>query len=203
MKFILPDLPYDYKALEPYFDEKTMMIHHSKHHAGYTNNLNLALEPHAELHAFSIEHLLKNLERLPESIQTTVKNNGGGFYNHSLFWTFLSPRGGGKPEGKCLEAIEATFQSFEQFVSDFKQAALRHFGSGWTWLVISDGNLEIMSTANQDSPISDGKEVLLGVDVWEHAYYIKYQNRRAEFLDAFFEIVNWETVAKRFEENLS
>ena len=179
-----------------------MIIHHSIHHAGYTNNLNLALEPHVALHSLSIEELLKNLEGLPEAIQTTVKNNGGGFYNHSLFWTFLSPRGGGKPDGKLLEALEASFNSFEQFVSDFKRIALKHFGSGWTWLVISDGKLEILSTPNQDSPISDGKEVLLGIDVWEHAYYIKYQNRRAEFLDAFFEIINWETVAERYKKNV-
>jgi len=199
MKFILPDLPYDYVALEPHFDEKTMLIHHSKHHAGYTNNLNAALEPYPALQSLTIEELLKRIDTLPKDIQNAVRNNGGGFYNHSLFWTFLSPNGGGKPEGKLLDALESTFNSFDDFASAFKQVALKHFGSGWAWLVMNDGKLEITHTANQETPISEGKEILLGVDVWEHAYYLKYQNRRAEFLDAFFEVINWNTVSKRYE----
>ncbi len=196
MKFILPELPYAYDALEPYFDKMTMEIHHSKHHAAYTNNLNNALEGRGI--EGSIEDILKNLDALPADIKQAVINNGGGFYNHGLFWKFLSPNGGGAPTGALLEAIEKTFGSFEAFKEKFSAAAATRFGSGWAWLTIQNGALEVSSSANQDSPISQGKEVLLGLDVWEHAYYLKFQNRRPDYIQAFWNVVNWEEVASRF-----
>lgn len=198
MTFTLPELSYSYDALEPHFDARTMEIHHTKHHAGYTTNLNGALEgKHIDK---SIEELLRNLDEVPDDIRGAVRNNGGGYYNHMLFWTFLSPEGGGEPEGELAVAIKDAFGSFEAFKEAFSTAAKTRFGSGWAWLVIQDGKLEVVSTANQDSPLSDGKEVLLGLDVWEHAYYLNYQNRRPDYVAAFWNLINWDVVAKRYNE---
>lgn len=196
MSYQLPDLPYAYNALEPHFDEQTMRIHHDKHHAGYTNNLNAALE--GVEHPNDIVELLQNLDKLPEKVQTAVRNNGGGFYNHSVFWEVLSPDSTGQPEGEIKAAIESTFGSFDAFKEQFSTAAKTRFGSGWAWLTLADGKLEVCSTANQDSPVSDGKHVLLGLDVWEHAYYLKYQNKRPDYVAAFWNIVNWVEVNKRY-----
>ncbi|PKM56844.1 MAG: superoxide dismutase [Firmicutes bacterium HGW-Firmicutes-3] len=197
MSFQLPELPYRYDALEPHFDAMTMEIHHSKHHAAYTNNLNTALEGQGIDQ--SIEEILASLNNLPVDIQTAVRNNGGGFYNHSLFWKGLSPDGGGNPSGALAEAIETTFGSFEAMKEAFNKAAATRFGSGWAWLTLSGGKLEISSTPNQDSPISEGKQPILILDVWEHAYYLKYQNRRPDYIQAFWELVNWEEANQRFE----
>ncbi len=198
MKFQLPNLTYAYDALEPHFDKQTMEIHHTKHHAGYTNNLNAALE--GKSIDLSIEAILKDLKAIPEDIRVAVRNNGGGFYNHALFWTLLSPNGGGEPKGDLKEAIVKQFDSFEAFKERFNTAAGKRFGSGWAWLTIQNGTLNIESTANQDSPLSEGKEVLLGLDVWEHAYYLKYQNKRPDYIKAFWNVVNWDEVEKRFEQ---
>lgn len=198
MAFELPKLPYSYDALEPHFDARTMEIHHTKHHAGYTAKLNAALDG-KDIND-PIEVLLKDLDRLPEAIRTAVRNNGGGFYNHKLFWTFLSPDGGGEPSGALAEAIKADFGSFDAFKEAFNDAAKTRFGSGWAWLVIKDGKLHVTSTANQDSPVSDGQEVLLGLDVWEHAYYLHYQNRRPDYVAAFWNIINWDVVAERYNQ---
>ncbi|GAU76016.1 superoxide dismutase [Fusibacter sp. 3D3] len=198
MKFQLPNLTYAYDALEPHFDKQTMEIHHTKHHAGYTNNLNAALE--GKDIDLSIEAILKGLEAIPEDVRVAVRNNGGGFYNHSLFWTLLSPNGGGEPKGKLKEALVKQFGSFETFKENFNEAAAKRFGSGWAWLTIKDGVLGIESTANQDSPLSDGKDVLLGLDVWEHAYYLKFQNKRPDYISAFWHLVNWDEVESRFEQ---
>lgn len=198
MAFELPKLPYSYDALEPHFDARTMEIHHTKHHAGYTAKLNAALDG-KDIND-PIEVLLKDLDRLPEAIRTAVRNNGGGFYNHKLFWTFLSPDGGGEPSGALAEAIKADFGSFDAFKESFNNAAKTRFGSGWAWLVIKDGKLHVTSTANQDSPLSDGTEVLLGLDVWEHAYYLHYQNRRPDYVAAFWNIINWDVVAERYNQ---
>jgi Fe-Mn family superoxide dismutase len=198
MKFVLPTLNYAYDALEPHIDAKTMEVHHSKHHAAYTNNLNAALESYPELQEKTIEALLQGLDQLPEAIRGAVRNNGGGYYNHKLFWEFISPQGGGAPKGALLEAINRDFGSFDSFKETFKAAALKQFGSGWAWLIAEGDKLQVVSTPNQDSPVSDGKKILLGVDVWEHAYYLKYQNRRAEYLDSFFEVVDWDRVALNF-----
>lgn len=198
MSYQLPELPYAYDALEPHFDARTMEIHHSKHHAAYTNNLNAALEGR-DINK-SIEALLKNLSDLPADIQTVVRNNGGGFYNHSLFWKGLSLGGSPVPVGDLATAIVNEFGAFDTFKEQFNKAAATRFGSGWAWLVVEGGKLSVVSTANQDSPISDGKEVILGLDVWEHAYYLKYQNRRPDYIQAFWNVVNWEEAAKRFDE---
>lgn len=198
MTFKLPKLDYAYDALEPHFDAMTMEIHHSKHHAGYTNKLNKALE--GSNLSFNIEELLQKLDELPAEIQVAVRNNGGGYYNHQLFWKFLSPNGGGEPSGELAEALNQTFGSFEAFKEAFNTAAKTQFGSGWAWLVFSDGQLEVVSTPNQDSPISEGKDVLLGLDVWEHAYYLKYQNRRPDYINAFWNIVNWKVVEERYQD---
>lgn len=198
MKFELPKLDYAYNALEPNFDEMTMEIHYSKHHNGYTNKLNAAIEG-VEVPA-TIEEMLKDLSALPETIQTAVRNNGGGYYNHKLFWKNLSPDGGGKPEGELLDKIVQTFGSFEKFQEKFNTAAKTRFGSGWAWLVIKNGELEVVSTANQDSPLSDGFEVLLALDVWEHAYYLKYQNRRPDYVSAFWNVINWKEVTQRYNQ---
>ncbi len=198
MTFKLPKLDYAYDALEPHFDAMTMEIHHSKHHAGYTNKLNKALE--GSNLSFNIEELLQKLDELPAEIQVAVRNNGGGYYNHQLFWKFLSPNGGGEPSGELAEALNQTFGSFEAFKEAFNTAAKTQFGSGWAWLVLSDGQLEVLSTPNQDSPISEGKDVLLGLDVWEHAYYLKYQNRRPDYINAFWNIVNWKVVEERYQD---
>lgn len=197
MTFALPKLDYAYDALEPHFDAMTMEIHHSKHHAGYTNNLNKALE--GSKLSFTIEELLQQLNELPAEIQIAVRNNGGGYYNHKLFWKFLSPNGGGEPSGELRQALEKTFGSFEAFKEAFNTSAKTRFGSGWAWLVISNGKLEVVSTPNQDSPVSEGKDVLLGLDVWEHAYYLKYQNRRPDYINAFWNVVNWKAVEERYQ----
>jgi Fe-Mn family superoxide dismutase len=200
MAFELPALPYDHDALEPYIDAKTMEIHHGKHHAAYTNNLNAALEKHSELFDKSIEDILKDLSAVPEDIRTAVRNNGGGFFNHDLFWQVMGPNAGGQPQGAFATAIDAAFGNFDKFKETFTKAGVTRFGSGWAWLCAkSDGGLEVMSTPNQDSPISDGKTAILGLDVWEHAYYLKYQNRRPEYIENWWNVVNWTEVARRFD----
>ncbi|EZP76160.1 manganese superoxide dismutase [Parageobacillus genomosp. 1] len=200
MAFELPQLPYAYDALEPHIDKETMNIHHTKHHNTYVTNLNAALEGHADLQNKSLEELLSNLEALPESIRTAVRNNGGGHANHSLFWTILSPNGGGEPTGELADAINKKFGGFAAFKEEFTKAATTRFGSGWAWLVVNNGELEVTSTPNQDSPLMEGKTPILGLDVWEHAYYLKYQNRRPEYIAAFWNIVNWDEVARRYSE---
>ncbi len=199
MSFQLPELAYSYDALEPHIDARTMEIHHSKHHAGYVNKLNAALEGHEELQGKSIEELLADLNAIPESIRTAVRNSGGGHSNHTLFWSIMSPNGGGEPSGALKDAIEAGFGDFDSFKDLFSKTAATRFGSGWAWLVKeSDGSLAVLSTANQDSPISSGKTPVLGLDVWEHAYYLKYQNRRADYISAWWNVVHWEEVARLF-----
>ncbi|MGG3735318.1 superoxide dismutase SodA [Heyndrickxia coagulans] len=199
MTYTLPKLPYAYDALEPYIDKETMNIHHTKHHNTYVTNLNKALEGHDDLASKSVEDLISDLNAVPEEIRTAVRNNGGGHANHSLFWTLLSPNGGGEPKGALLDAINSKFGSFEKFKEQFAAAAAGRFGSGWAWLVVHNGELEIMSTPNQDSPLSEGKKPVLGLDVWEHAYYLKYQNRRPEYISAFWNVVNWDEVEKLYE----
>ncbi|NCU18744.1 superoxide dismutase SodA [Pallidibacillus pasinlerensis] len=197
MAFELPKLPYEYDALEPHFDKETMNIHHTKHHNTYVTNLNNAVEG-TEFANKSVEELIANLDAIPENIRTAVRNNGGGHANHSLFWEILSPNGGGEPTGELAEAINAKFGSFEAFKEEFTKAATTRFGSGWAWLVVNNGELEVTSTPNQDSPIMEGKTPILGLDVWEHAYYLKYQNRRPDYIGAFWNVVNWDEVAKRY-----
>ncbi|MFO8042595.1 MAG: superoxide dismutase [Alkalispirochaeta sp.] len=197
MAFTTPDLPYAYNALEPHIDEATMKVHHDKHHVGYTTKLNAAVEG-TEYEKMDAEELVAKVNSLPDNIKTAVRNAGGGHVNHSLFWTIMSPNGGGAPSGELADAINAAFGSFDAFKEQFDAAAKGRFGSGWAWLVVNNGKLEIMSTPNQDSPLSDGKTPILGLDVWEHAYYLKYQNRRAEYIQAFFNVVNWDQVAKNF-----
>lgn len=199
MAYQLPELPYAYDALEPHFDKETMNIHHTKHHNTYVTNVNNALEGHAELANKSVEELIANLDAVPEGIRTAVRNNGGGHANHSLFWQLLSPNGGGQPTGALAEAIDKKFGSFDAFKEEFTKAATTRFGSGWAWLVDNNGELEVTSTPNQDSPIMEGKKPLLGLDVWEHAYYLHYQNRRPDYISAFWNVVNWDEVQKRFE----
>jgi Fe-Mn family superoxide dismutase len=200
MAFTLPDLPYAHNALEPHIDEETMKIHHGKHHNTYVTKLNDALEGHSDLQSKSIEDLLTDLNSLPESVRGPVRNNGGGHYNHTLFWKLMSPDGGGTPSGDVASAIDSAFGSFDKFKEEFKNAALTRFGSGWAWLVVNGGKLEITSTPNQDTPISEGKTPLLGVDVWEHAYYLKYQNKRPDYVEAFFNVIDWNEVEKRYQE---
>lgn len=197
--YSLPELPYAYDALEPTIDKETMNIHHTKHHNAYVTNLNAALEGQSELQGKSIEDLISNLDAVPEDIRGAVRNNGGGHANHSLFWKVLSPNGGGTPTGELAEKIDAKFGSFDAFKAEFEKAALTRFGSGWSWLVLNNGELEVMSTPNQDSPIMEGKTPLLGLDVWEHAYYLKYQNRRPEYAGAFWDKVNWDQVVKNYK----
>lgn len=198
-KFELPPLPYAHNALEPHIDAQTMEIHHGKHHATYVNNLNAALEGHDDLASKSIEELISNMDAIPESIRTAVRNNGGGHANHSLFWQIMSPNGGGNPTGAIADEINKAFGSFEAFKEEFTKAALGRFGSGWAWLVDNNGKLEVMSTPNQDNPLMEGKTPLLGIDVWEHAYYLKYQNRRPDYVNAFFNVINWDEVNKRLQ----
>ncbi|MFN2168619.1 MAG: superoxide dismutase [Anaerolineae bacterium] len=194
----LPPLPFAYDALEPYIDTQTMQIHHDKHHAGYTNNLNKAVAGTAHENT-PVEQLLANLDSVPESIRTTVRNNGGGYVNHSLFWTVMGPNAGGAPSGGLASAIDAAFGSFEDFKTKFGAAAGGRFGSGWAWLVVKpNGSLDVYSTANQDSPYMQGDTPILGLDVWEHAYYLKYQNRRPEYVTNWWSVVNWDAVAKNF-----
>ncbi|MFA9559371.1 superoxide dismutase [Evansella sp. AB-rgal1] len=197
MAFTLPELPYAHNALEPHIDETTMKIHHGKHHNTYVTKLNDALEG-TDFQGKSLEELLTNLDALPESIRGAVRNNGGGHYNHTLFWEIMVPNGGGAPTGELASAIDEAFGSFDKFKEEFKNAALTRFGSGWSWLVVDSGKLSVTSTPNQDTPIMEGKTAILGVDVWEHAYYLKYQNLRPDYVDAFFNVVNWDEVAKRF-----
>lgn len=197
--FKLPELNYSYDALEPHIDARTMEIHHTKHHQAYIDNVNKALEGQEKLKELSVEELLKSLNEVPEAIRTAVRNNGGGHYNHSLFWELMSPNGGGKPEGELARKIDEDLGGFEKFKDDFKKAALGRFGSGWAWLVLDGDKLAVVSTPNQDNPISEGKKPLLGIDVWEHAYYLKYQNKRADYIDAFWNVVDW----KKVEENLN
>ena len=194
MSYTLPDLPYAYDALEPYIDEETMHLHHDKHHNTYVTNLNAAIEKHPELGEKSVEELLADFDSVPEDIKTAVRNNGGGHANHSFFWEILAPNDGGEPTGAIKEAIEETFGSFADFKEEFKTAATGRFGSGWAWLVIKDGKLAITSTANQDSPLMDGQTPVLGLDVWEHAYYLKYKNVRPDYINAFWSVVNWDKV---------
>lgn len=199
-KFELPELPYAYDALEPTIDKETMNIHHTKHHNGYVTKLNNALEGHADLQDKSLEELLSNnLSVVPEDIRTAVRRNGGGHANHSLFWTIMSPNGGGEPTGDLATQINDTFGGFDQFKEKFEETAKGRFGSGWAWLVVNNGNLEVIDTLNQDSPIMEGKTPILGLDVWEHAYYLNYQNRRPDYVSAFWNVVNWDEVAKRFD----
>ena len=200
-KHTLPPLPYDYAALEPHIDALTMQIHHDKHHQAYVNNLNAALDKHPELYEKTLEELLRGINGVPEDIRTAVRNNGGGHHNHSLFWTIMAPAGtgGGEPSGTLADAIKKTFGGFAPFKEQLSTAGTTRFGSGWAWLAVAGGKLEVFSTANQDSPLMDGKIPMLGLDVWEHAYYLKYQNRRPEYIAAWWNVVNWTEVAKRYE----
>ena len=199
MPFELAPLPYAMDALEPYLDGKTMEFHYGKHHQAYVNNLNAAVEKHPELFKLSVEKLLSDLSQVPEDIRTAVRNNGGGFYHHNIYWEMMSPKGGGEARGKIGEAINKTFGNFANFKAELEKAALGRFGSGWAWLSKkSDGSIAIHSTPNQDSPVSEGFYPLVGVDVWEHAYYLKYQNRRIEFVQNWWNVVNWDVVEARF-----
>jgi Fe-Mn family superoxide dismutase len=195
----VPPLPYDYNALEPHIDEQTMRVHHDKHHATYVSNLNAALEKHADLQRKGLDDLLKGINSVPEDVRTAVRNNGGGHANHTMFWEIMGPGKGGAPSGALGDAIKASFGDFETFKKQFADAATKRFGSGWAWLIDAGGKLTIESSANQDSPIMEGKKVVLGLDVWEHAYYLKYQNRRADYITAWWNVVNWDAVAKRFK----
>ena len=198
MAFELPQLPYAYDALEPNIDKETMNIHHTKHHNTYVTNLNNALEGNEELLSKSVEEVISNLDAVPEAARTAVRNNGGGHANHSLFWQVISPNGGGEPTGDLAAAINSKFGSFDSFKEEFAKAATTRFGSGWAWLAVNNGELEVTSTPNQDSPLMEGKTPLLGLDVWEHAYYLKYQNRRPEYISSFWNVVNWDEVSKRY-----
>jgi len=198
MPFEVPALPYDYNALEPHIDEETMRVHHDKHHQAYVDKANAALEG-TEWADRGVEEVLKSLDDLPSDKQGPVRNNAGGHANHSFFWTIMSPDGGGEPSGALADAINEKFGDLDSFKEEFKAAGIGQFGSGWAWLVSGDGGLEITSTPNQDSPISAGATVLLGVDVWEHAYYLRYQNKRPDYIDAFWNVVDWDEVARRYE----
>ena len=195
--YTLPKLPYSFDALEPFIDARTMEIHYTKHHQGYVDKLNAAVKGRPELEKMDVQELVNNLNNVPEAIRIAVRNNGGGHLNHSFFWPIMKK--GVKMRGKIAEAINRDFGSFEKFREEFSNAAAGRFGSGWAWLVVSKGKLEVMSTANQDSPVSEGKKPVLGIDVWEHAYYLKYQNRRPEYIDAFFSVINWDRVNEHFE----
>jgi Fe-Mn family superoxide dismutase len=198
MSHTLPPLPYSFDALEPYIDAKTMEIHHDKHHNAYVTNLNKALEGNAALQSLSIEALLAQLNKVPENIRTAVRNNGGGHLNHTMFWKLMKKGGGGEPSGDLASAITSAFGSFADFKTKFGQAGVTRFGSGWAWLLLRDGKLAIESTANQDTPVMDGGKPILGLDVWEHAYYLKYQNRRPDYIEAWWNTVNWAQAADNF-----
>lgn len=201
MSFELQPLPYAYNALEPYIDAKTVELHYSKHHATYLSNLKSALEKHQELSNLSIEQILKDLDRIPEDIRTAVRNNGGGFYNHNIYWAIMGPNRGGEPTGSLGEAIRSAFGNFQSFKEQLEKAGLGRFGSGWAWLSKrQDGSLVIHSTPNQDTPLAENLFPVIGVDVWEHAYYLKYQNRRAEYLQNWWNVVNWEEAERRFQQ---
>lgn len=197
--YTLPDLPYKYDVLEPYIDEETMKFHHDKHHAAYVNNLNAAIEKHPDLFSKTAEELIKNLDQVPEEIRMAVRNNAGGHVNHTMFWQSMVPNAGGEPTGTLAEEIKKAFGSFAQFQEKFNDAGIKRFGSGWVWLVQKkEGGLDIVSTPNQDNPMTDGHKPILGNDVWEHAYYLKYKNMRADYLKAWWNVVNWQEVGKRF-----
>lgn len=198
MAYTLPDLPYAYDALEPHIDARTMEIHHTKHHQAYINKANDALGRYPDWASKPVEEVLRNLSSVPEDIRTAVRNNGGGHANHSLFWTVLAPNAGGQPSGELADAINATCGSFDQFKEQFSNAAATRFGSGWAWLSVDGGKLVVESTANQDSPLSEGRTPILGLDVWEHAYYLNYQNRRPDYIAAFYNVINWDEVSRRF-----
>jgi Fe-Mn family superoxide dismutase len=198
--FVLPPLPYAFDALEPYIDAKTMEIHHDKHHGAYVTNLNKAIEGNTELQRFTVDELIAQIDRVPENIRTAVRNNGGGHSNHSMFWTIMKKGGGGEPKGELAAAIKSVFGSFADFKTKFNQAATTRFGSGWAWLFFKDGKLTLESLPNQDSPIMTGGKPVMGLDVWEHAYYLKYQNRRAEYIEAWWNVVNWDQIAENFAE---
>ena len=202
MAFELPPLPYDFSALEPTIDAQTMQLHHDKHHQAYINNLNAALETHPELQKKTAEELISNLNAVPEQIRAAVRNNGGGHVNHSMFWTIMTPKGGGNPTDAVGDAIQQTFGSFNDFQTKFNEAGTKQFGSGWAWLARGrDGKLQILSTPNQDNPLAQGLFPIMGNDVWEHAYYLKYQNRRPDYLKAWWNVVNWKEINKRFQES--
>ena len=198
MAFELPKLAYAYDALEPYIDARTMEIHHSKHHNTYVTNLNAAVEKTPELAGKSLVALLSDLNAVPEGVRTAIRNHGGGTYNHNIYWEIMGPKAGGAPKGELAKAIDSSFTSFDAFKAEFEKAATTRFGSGWAWLVKKGGGLAVVSTANQDNPISDGQTPLLCIDVWEHAYYLKYQNRRPEYITAFWNVINWDAVAARY-----
>jgi Fe-Mn family superoxide dismutase len=200
MAFELPPLPYDYAALEPTIDEQTMKLHHDKHHQAYVTNLNGAVEKHPHLGEKTPEQLISDLNSVPEEVRTVVRNNGGGHVNHTMFWQIMAPKGGGDPTGNIASQIESDFGSFDDFKKKFNEAAAKQFGSGWGWLVWKDGKLAIITTPNQDNPLSQGLYPILGNDVWEHAYYLKYNNRRPDYLAAWWNVVNWDEVNKRFEQ---
>jgi Fe-Mn family superoxide dismutase len=195
---VLPPLPYATDALEPYIDKMTMEIHHGKHHGGYVNNLNKALEGHSDLQSLSIDQLLAGLDRVPEAIRTAVRNNGGGHWNHSLFWKIMKKGGGGEPSGALADAIKSSFGSFADFKTKFAAAGAGRFGSGWAWVILKDGKLTVESTPNQDNPLMSGQKAIMGLDVWEHAYYLKYQNRRPDYIAAWWNVGNWEQVASNY-----
>jgi Fe-Mn family superoxide dismutase len=198
MAFTLPPLPYDFAALEPHIDARTMEIHHGKHHQTYVNNLNAAIEKAPELANKSLEDLMRNVNTLPEAVRTPIRNNGGGHWNHSMFWQIMAPRAGGEPGGNLGAAIKAAFGDFAKFREQLSAAGVARFGSGWAWLVTTGGKLSICSTPNQDNPLMDGQKPIMGIDVWEHAYYLKYQNRRPDYIQAWWNVVNWKEVEKRY-----
>ena len=198
MAFTLPPLPYDFAALEPHIDAKTMEIHHGKHHQTYVNNLNAAIEKAPELASKSLDDLMRNVSKLPEAVRTPIRNNGGGHWNHSMFWQIMAPKAGGEPGGALGAAIKSAFGDFAKFREQFSAAGVGRFGSGWAWLINSGGKLSITSTPNQDNPLMEGKKAIMGLDVWEHAYYLKYQNRRPDYIAAFWSVVNWDEVARRY-----
>lgn len=199
-KFELPELPYAYDALEPHIDKETMNIHHTKHHNTYVTKLNDAISGKADLESKSLEELVAGVNELPSDVQTAVRNNGGGHYNHSLFWNLLSPNGGGEPTGEVASAIANKFGTLDKFKEEFAAAAAGRFGSGWAWLIVENGEVEIVSTPNQDNPVMEGKTPILGLDVWEHAYYLKYQNKRPDYISAFWNVVNWDEVERLYRE---
>jgi len=200
MAFTLPPLPYDFAALEPHIDAKTMEIHHGKHHQTYVNNLNAAIEKAPELASKSLEDLMRGVNKIPDSVKTAVRNNGGGHWNHSLFWQLMAPKAGGEPGGNLGNAIRSAFGDFAKFREQFSAAGVGRFGSGWAWLINNGGKLSITSTPNQDNPLMEGQNAILGLDVWEHAYYLKYQNRRPDYITAWWNVVNWKEVEKRFSQ---
>ena len=201
MAFTLPPLPYDFAALEPHIDAKTMEIHHGKHHQTYVNNLNAAIEKAPELASKSLDDLMRNVNTVPESVRTAVRNNGGGHWNHSMFWQIMAPKAGGEPGGNLGNAIRTAFGDFAKFREQFSAAGVGRFGSGWAWLINNGGKLSISSTPNQDNPLMEGQRAIMGLDVWEHAYYLKYQNRRPDYITAWWNVVNWKEVEKRFSQS--